>query len=647
MYQKMRKYFYFTFTQIILICLVSLSFAQEFSGTQSTWQGFARENFVFKDLSAIVVSPKQVAPNKPWIFRPAFFGAFAQADAGLLARGWHVVYLDLTHRYGSPKAIALFDSFYEELVKHHQFSPKVTLEGISRGGLFVVNWAKQNPDKVAAIYLDAPVCDVKSWPSKKQAELWQGFINEYQLNDKEADNFKGNAIDNLETIAKAGIPILSVCGDADKVVPYAENSAILRRNLMKLGGNMRTILKPGVDHHPHALPDSTPIVNFVHQHTADYQSKMHYQLRGNLNNARNIFEKTKKGRVAFLGGSITEGNGWRNAICEELKQRFPDTEFDFIAAGISSMGSTPHAFRFKNDVLKNGKVDLLFVEAAVNDFTNFFSGREQIRGMEGMVRQALLSNPDMDIIMLHFIHDPFIEIYKEGKTPEVILNHEKVADYYQITSINLAQEIAERMAANEFTWKDFGGTHPSPLGHTYYSATISAVFDKLWSAKYFTDESIRPHQIKAKPMDKYSYFDGQLIDVRNAVVKNGWHYEKPWKAQTQGEVRKRFSDISILEALDEGAELNLDFEGKAIGIFTLAGPDAGILEFSIDGKPFKKLDLFTNWSSGLYLPWVYVFEAELENKKHNLILRTSKESNPKSVGHACQIYYFVVNGKAN
>jgi len=36
--------------------------------------------------------------------------------------------------------------------------------GVSRGGLYCYNWASQNPEKVACIYGDAPVCDVKSWP---------------------------------------------------------------------------------------------------------------------------------------------------------------------------------------------------------------------------------------------------------------------------------------------------------------------------------------------------------------------------------------------------------------------------------------------------------------------------------------------------
>ena len=75
------------------------------------------------------------------------------------------------------------------------------------------------------------------------------------------------------------------------------------------------------------------------------------------------------------------------------------------------------------------KSNLLFVEAAVNDDTNGFSAIEQVRGMEGIVRHALVSNPSMDIMMLHFIYDPFIPKLDKGQMPDVILNHERVANH--------------------------------------------------------------------------------------------------------------------------------------------------------------------------------------------------------------------------
>jgi pimeloyl-ACP methyl ester carboxylesterase len=69
-------------------------------------------------------------------------------------------------------------------------------------------------------------------------------------------------------LAKAGIPILHIVGDADKVVPVEENSDIIEQRYKALGGNIQVIHKPGVGHHPHSLKDSKPIVDFFLKHTS-------------------------------------------------------------------------------------------------------------------------------------------------------------------------------------------------------------------------------------------------------------------------------------------------------------------------------------------------------------------------------------------
>lgn len=374
-----------------------------------------------------------------------------------------------------------------------------------------------------------------------------------------------------------------------------------------------------------------------------YLAKQHINYRGNLNNSRLIFENEKVGRVAFLGGSITEMRGWRDAIIAELKMRFPKTRFDFVSAGIGSTGSTPGTFRFEHDVLLKGRIDLLFVEAAVNDYVNGFDTKEQIRGMEGIVRQALKSNPNIDIIMQHFICDAFIPMLNKGETPSSIISHEKIADLYQIPSINQAQEIAERMRDGEFDWKKFGGIHPAPFGHTFYVASIKTLFDKMWSAKT-VDLKLKPHVLPSLPIDKFSYFNAKLIDPSVAVIKNDWTFETAWKPKVEGVVRRQYQNANILEALIPGAELSLEFEGTAVGIYALCGPNAGILEYSIDGGNFKQYDLYTRWSRNLYLPWVCLLGTELVDKKHKLTIRMSAEKNPTSKGTACDIYYFAVNG---
>ena len=619
--------------------------SQPFPGLKGKWKGFDQYTFAYQDREAIVVCPKHAATGNPWIWRPAFFGAFASVDEELLRRGFHVAYYDLTHLYGSPRARKSGTDFYWNMVRMYGLSPKVTLEGFSRGGMFAYNWAADHPDKVACIYVDAPVCNVFSWPgrSPENAGLWKGLLEEWGLTDDQMNSFSGNPIDRLKPLADAGIPVICVCGDSDKVVPFSENSAIVRQRYTAMGAPFELILKPGVDHHPHSLSDPAPVVDFIIRHQPGYEAKQCYTLRGDYRNSYQMFEKERVGTVAFLGGSITEMKGWRDMICEDLKQRFPYTKFTFIDAGIPSTGSTPGAFRLADDVLSKAKVDLLFVEAAVNDDTNGFNAIEQVRGMEGIVRHALLSNPSMDIMMLHFIYDPFIPKLDGGQMPDVILNHERVANHYLVPSVNLATEIAARMREGEFTWEQFGGTHPKPLGHAYYVATINKVLDEMYASCVAAGTAVKPHVLPAVPLDGYSYTNGKLVDIRQAHINKGWQLVPSWTPRLIAETRPGFVDVPMLETDRPGAKLTLDFEGTAVGIFCVSGPAAGILEYSIDGAPFKKLDTFTAWSGGLYIPWVYMFDTELPKGKHRLMLRMSKDHHPQSKGTACQIRQFVVN----
>lgn len=619
--------------------------SQPFPGLKGKWKGFDQYTFAYQDREAIVVCPKHAATGNPWIWRPAFFGAFASVDEELLRRGFHVAYYDLTHLYGSPRARKSGTDFYWNMVRMYGLSPKVTLEGFSRGGLFAYNWAADHPDKVACIYVDAPVCNVFSWPgrSPENAGLWKGLLEEWGLTDDQMNSFSGNPIDRLKPLADARIPVICVCGDSDKVVPFSENSAIVRQRYTAMGAPFELILKPGVDHHPHSLSDPAPVVDFIIRHQPGYEAKQCYTLRGDYRNSYQMFEKERVGTVAFLGGSITEMKGWRDMICEDLKQRFPYTKFTFIDAGIPSTGSTPGAFRLADDVLSKAKVDLLFVEAAVNDDTNGFNAIEQVRGMEGIVRHALLSNPSMDIMMLHFIYDPFIPKLDGGQMPDVILNHERVANHYLVPSVNLATEIAARMREGEFNWEQFGGTHPKPLGHAYYAATINKVLDEMYASCVAAGTAVKPHVLPAVPLDGYSYTNGKLVDIRQAHINKGWQLVPSWTPRLIAETRPGFVDVPMLETDRPGAKLTLDFEGTAVGIFCVSGPAAGILEYSVDGAPFKKLDTFTAWSGGLYIPWVYMFDTELPKGKHRLMLRMSKDHHPQSKGTACQIRQFVVN----
>ncbi len=368
------------------------------------------------------------------------------------------------------------------------------------------------------------------------------------------------------------------------------------------------------------------------------------QLRGSMTNCRLRFEHEKRGHVAFIGGSITEMNGYRPMVREILERRFPETQFTFTDAGISSTCSTTGAFRLQNDVLDKGPVDLFFIEFAVNDDQDAAHARRDcIRGMEGIIRHARRHNPKMDIVITFFVNPSMLATIQADKTPLSADAHENVARHYGIATINLANEVADRIAAGTLTWQQFGGTHPAPAGNAICAGMIDRLMSEAWSKPLTTTDTPADHPMPAKPLDANNYQRGRFIDPAEAEILGGWKLEVPSWKEIGGGFRGRFADLRLLCADSPDAALTLDFEGTAVGAYILAGPDAGIAEASVDGGPWKQIDTYHRFSSGLHYPRTVMFHAELSPGKHKLQLRLAKNKNPKSLGTAMRILQFVAN----
>jgi len=366
--------------------------------------------------------------------------------------------------------------------------------------------------------------------------------------------------------------------------------------------------------------------------------------RDSYTNSQIRFEREKKGHVAFIGGSITEMNGYRPMVCQDLQKRYPETEFTFTAAGISSTCSTTGAFRLHRDVLSKGPVDLFFIEFAVNDDQDAgHTRRECIRGMEGIIRQCRKHNPNMDIVVTYFVNPGMLNMLQNDKTPISMGSHTEVLEHYDISTIHLAREAADRITAGTLTWKEYGGTHPKPPGNRIGADMIAKLLDMAWDQKLPTDAKPVAHRMPSDPLDENSYSNGHFLGLNTALTDKGWTIHTPeWKSIPGGK-RERFTKIPLLCATDSGSETTVKFTGKSIGAFIVAGPDAGILEVSVDGKSFQKVDLFHRFSKGLHYPRTVMFATDLAEGAHVLRLRVSEAHNKDSKGHAARIIQFAVN----
>ena len=629
----------------------------QYPGKKSEWHGFTRYDFQLDRRDCRMIVPDKAAPGKPWIWRARFPDWHYEMDSILVRKGFHVVYINTDYLFGSPKCVEVWNSFYNYLTTQYGLNKKAALEGVSRGGLYVYNYAKKYPEHVSCLYAEAPVCDFKSWPggklrSKGDAESWKQLLVAYNFkNENEALAYSNNPIDNLEKLAAAKVPVFHSIGLNDSIVPSEENSYVLVNRYIRLGGPatvyVNTLGKQSLQGHHFPIDNLQAGVNFIQNSyplvPLPLDSRNYHSYRSKLHNAQIIFEREKHGRVAFLGGSITFNGGWRDSICAYLQKRFPNTQFDFIAAGIPSMGSTPGAFRFDRDVLSKGKVDLLFEEAAVNDRVNGFSTEAQVLGMEGIVRHAREANPAMDVVVMHFADPEKMADYRKGIVPSEIENHEKVAVHYGIPSINLAKEVTDRIDNGEFSWeKDFKNLHPSPFGQHIYSQSIKSFLDFCWSGFVADDDKVAAYNLPGK-LAEGCYDKGILIPAVQVKPSKGWEIVSDWTPSDKSGSRPDFTHVPMLVAESPGRILNFNFEGNAVGIAVAAGPDAGVIEYRIDKGTWQRQDLFTSWSAQLHLPWFYTLAYGLQPGKHMLKLRMLGEKNSHSNGTACRIRYFFVN----
>lgn len=641
---------------LLLIAPLSLAkLTQPLPGEASDWNGFAKHDFKVDGRDAYVVAPKHVAPGNPWVWRARFPNFHTEADLILLERGLHIAFIDTNGMLGSDAALQHWDAFYNTLTQAHGLAEQPALEGVSRGGLFVYRWAARHPDKVACIYADTPVCDFKSWPlgqgeGKGHPPTWQALLQQYGLTEEEALAWKNNPIDVLEPIAKVKVPILHIVSLNDQIVPPMENTDALAKRYRALGGSIDIIeVKEGTaksSGHHFTHPDPVRVADFIERHASVTPKKTDYFiLRGSLDNCRIKFEREKEGKVVFMGGSITVmNNGWREMTMDYLRQKFPETEFTFVNAGISSTGSPFAAFRLLKDAFEGGPPDLFFEEAAVNDLHVGQSDSHIKRGLEGVLRGMRARAPNADVVLMHFTEPRHSDDYRAGKTPSVIAMHEPIAEHYGVPTIHLAKEVPERIDAGQFTWKDdFKNLHPSPFGHRLYASTIRRTLSAAWGRPLADDSVITAHKMPP-PIDPFSFSKGYYVAPADVKDLDGFTLvEKcdPRANGVGGGVRPGFHGIDMLVGDEAGDGFSYSFKGSAVGLVVVAGMDAGEVEARIGQGDWRTLDIGTRHKR-LHLPRLHMLFDELDpNQTHTLTVRLKQGPEPT----ACRIAYLAVNGE--
>jgi lysophospholipase L1-like esterase len=393
--------------------------------------------------------------------------------------------------FGSGQAIAIGDKFYEYLTTNLGLASKPALEGVSRGGLFVYNWAAKNADKVACIYCDTPVCDFNSWPAGKgdglgSAGAWAQCLKAYGLNEDEALRYDQNPVDNLAPIAKAKIPILHIVSENDEVVPPHENTYLLQKRLEQHGHPIEVISVPkgtaksNGHHFDHPAPGR--VVSFVSQHAGAFESSRLDLLR-------------RARRIVFLGDSITYAghyvayfDAW--LLAQKLETAPVVIDVGLPSETVSGLSEDGHAGgKFPRPdlaerldrVLAITQPDLVFACYGINcgiyqpfDEEHFSRYQYGVRTLKQKVEAAgatlvLITPPAYDDQRARkpFSYNAVLDRYAEW-----LLSQRK--QVWLVVNLHgpMTAEVAERRITNpEFTFQP-DAVHPNSAGHWFMASQL-------------------------------------------------------------------------------------------------------------------------------------------------------------------------------
>ena len=290
-----------------------------------------------------------------------------------------------------------------------------------------------------------------------------------------------------------------------------------------------------------------------------------------------MFEKLKdKGefRIAYLGGSITEGAGasdktrrWSSQITEYLNSfELGNTVFREINAGIGGTNSAYGMMRLERDVIS---VDpqAVFIDFSLNDMGD--SESLSLQMYEGIIRK-IMSMPSVPYVIC-------IGVVPNRESEYKTELHKKIAAHYGIPFIDVKAAMDAEYGKAEpgvNTARDAlfrpDNTHPVEAGYDFYTKVIK----RELSEKGFSVPCGEPMRTD---LEKRC---GKFINARDFERIGAWRKcgEGDWNTPNPGR------SGPSLAASEAGAELCLKFFGDAVLLGARFDRNAGKAEISLDGK---------------------------------------------------------------
>jgi len=233
------------------------------------------EEISFRDKTAFIVfPPENVKPNKKWVLKTVYFGAFPKLEMEMLDKGFHLAYIDCNGRWGRKDDIEDMAKFCEYVYQSYGLDKKCVPIGMSAGGCVALKLASYYPELVSTLYLDAAVVNLFSCPlgfgkasCDATLEMTEEILDYLGCDKPGILAYRDAPIDRMDKLGAARIPAVIVYGTCDNIVPYDENGAYVERLYREEGIPLLVIAKPGCGHHPHGVADNAEVISFIEEQT--------------------------------------------------------------------------------------------------------------------------------------------------------------------------------------------------------------------------------------------------------------------------------------------------------------------------------------------------------------------------------------------
>ena len=199
---------------------------------------------------------------------------------------------------------------------------------------------------------------------------------------------------------------------------------------------------------------------------------------GDTERLKKLFIRAEAGeklKIAFLGGSITQGclsstpeTCYAYLVYNWFVRTFPKAEFTYVNAGIGGTTSQFAAARLDEDVLAYGP-DFCMVEFSVNDSDNVFFKETY----ESVVSRILESRTLPAVMVMHNL------FYETGRNAQK--QHLAVGKAYGVPCVSIRDAVFPEIEAGRISIPQLSsdGLHPNDDGHAVLAALVCERLGKI------------------------------------------------------------------------------------------------------------------------------------------------------------------------